>query len=92
MGMDLCTADASGSHDLRYNWNGWSYLIDLLNSWGVDTSEFVGFNDGDLISEETCKKVAAALELHLDELSDKDRKWLEPHIEEWRNSGGFRQW
>jgi len=90
MGMDLvaCNPDAK---DGRYNWAGWEYLFELLDGWDVDLSEFSGFNDGDLISEETCKKVADAIEEHLNELELDDRIWLEPHIELWRNCGGYEQ-
>lgn len=76
----------------RYNWTGWSYIINLLNKWGINTNEFSGLNDGDVICDETCKKVADAIEKHLSDLDAKDRKWLEPHIILWRTCGGYRQW
>ena len=76
----------------RYNLCGWVSLINLLHSWDIDTSEFSGFNDGDLICAATCKIVAQTIKDHLDELSEQDRKWLEPHIELWQTSGGYRQY
>jgi hypothetical protein len=75
-----------------YNLAGWRGLFDLLGSWGVDTSEFRGCNDGDVISQATCQQVAEAIEQHLPELDPEDQDWLQPHIVFWRNSGGFEQW
>ena len=76
----------------RYNWSGWSYICNLLNEWGVNTSEFSGMNDGEVISEETCKKVADAIEAHLDELDKEHREWLKDDIALWRTCGGYRQY
>jgi hypothetical protein len=86
MGMDLTGAG------LSYNWWAWRRLLELLASWCVDVSELTCTNDGDLISEQTCLAVADAIEVHLNELSDTEYDWLEPHIELWRNSGGVTQW
>lgn len=76
----------------RYNISGWSYIWDQLNRWGVDTSEFSGYNDGDKISAKTCRAVADAIEKHLPEMSERDRRWLEPHVILWRTCGGYRQY
>lgn len=46
----------------RYNWTGWSWLVEKLDEWGVDISEFADMNDGDEISEATCRAVADAIE------------------------------
>ena len=86
MGMDLVGVD------LSYNWRSWGFLISRLNEWGVDTSEFRGTNDGDIISKETCIAVADAIERHLCELDDDDREFLEPHIDKWRTCNGCEQW
>lgn len=75
----------------RYNWSGWSRQIDLLDQWGVDTSEFAGMNDGDVISQATCEAVADAIEAHLEELSPEEASWLSPKIALWRTCGGYRQ-
>lgn len=76
----------------RYNWNGWTFQYKLLNDWGVDTSELSRWNDGAEISKLTCLKIADAIEKHLNELSEEDRKWLKPKIILWRTCGGYRQW
>jgi len=86
MGMDLIGAQ------LSYNWSGWEWLVEKLDEWGVDVSEFRFSNDGDLISKETCIKVAQAIEEHLDELDYEFQEWLEPHIFHWRECGGCRQY
>ena len=52
---------------LSFNWEGWRELVSKLEEWGVDTSEFCFHNSGKLISEETCKSVAAVIEQHRDE-------------------------
>jgi len=100
MGMDLKpinpTPDAPKDEDGRlewgrYNWTGWRWIVDHLQAWGVSTSEFKGCNDGDPISAETCRKVADAIEAHLPELEERDRKWLAPHVERWRTCGGYQQ-
>jgi hypothetical protein len=75
----------------RYNWHGWGVLRGKLEEWGVDTSEFSGCNDGDLISAKTCRKVADAIEAHLPELSEEYQNWLQPHIARWRTCGGYAQ-
>jgi hypothetical protein len=77
---------------LMFNWTGWRWLIDRLDDWGVDTCEFVYHNDGDFISAATCSQVADAIETHLGEVNDEDRRWLEKQIPFWRYSGGFEQW
>ena len=75
----------------RYNWSGWSFLQNLLNEQGVDLSEFSGYNDGEVISEATCLKVADAIEAALPTLSEREREWLTPHIQRWRTCGGYEQ-
>jgi hypothetical protein len=101
MGMDLKprnpTADAPkdaeyGGHVWgRYNWSGWTYITNKLAEWGVPLDEFSGLNDGDIISAETCCKVADAIDAHLHELDDRDRAWLGPHALLWRTCGGYEQ-
>ena len=86
MGMDLIGAG------LSYNWSGWSWLVEHLRLWGVDVSEFQFTNDGDPISRNTCLAVAEAIETHLDELDGDYRKWLESHIDRWRQCRGCEQW
>ena len=94
MGMDLHSVASTIGEPLwiPYNWNGWRWLIEHLQKWGVDTKQFSFSNDGELISDEVCKAVASALSAHIDELDDEHRSWIEPHIVAWRSSGGFRQW
>ena len=76
----------------RYNWAGWRWLLDYLDDKGLDLSEFAGSNDGDLISDETCKKVANLIEEGLPALDDEYREWLTPHVQLWRTCGGYRQY
>jgi hypothetical protein len=76
----------------RYNWTGWAYITNKLAEWGVPLGEFDGSNDGKLITARTCRLVADAIELHLNELEAEDQKWLEPHIQLWRTCGGYRQY
>lgn len=76
----------------RYNWTGWFWLIEHLDQWGVDTSEFDGCNDGNQIKAVTCRAVADAIEKHLPELPRIDQQWLKPHIMLWRTCGGYRQY
>lgn len=101
MGMDLKPINPSAGAPRhadgeikwgRYNWSGWRWLVDHLNEWGVDTSEFKGMNDGDPISEGTCIKVAEAIEAHLDELELRDQQWLKNHPTLWRTCGGYLQY
>jgi hypothetical protein len=35
--------------------------------------------------------IADAIEAHLDELDELHRKWLAPHIDDWRICGEIRQ-
>jgi len=76
----------------HYNWSGWAYLVDFLNAHDVDTSEFTGWNNGDLICAATCKEVAKTIEKYAGGLSPEDREWLLPHAELWRTCGGYRQY
>lgn len=101
MGMDLSPIAPESDYTLdgwiepcavSYNWNGWSWLQEHLDRWGVDLTEFKGFNDGDVISKETCVNVADAIESNLSEIDGKHKAWLQPHIRCWRECGGFEQW
>lgn len=76
----------------RYNWAGWGWLLDKLEDWGLDLSEFSGSNDGDAISEETCVKVSKLIAEHLPELEPDDRSWIEKHVQLWATCGGYEQW
>lgn len=75
----------------RYNWSGWSYIIDRLNEWGVDTSTFAGCNDGAVIPDEVCKQVADAIEKNAPNLDEEHRDWLLGHVLLWRTCGGYEQ-
>jgi hypothetical protein len=100
MGMDLKPIEPSANAPTTekygitwggYSWAGWVKQIDYLQKWGIDTSEFSNINDGEVISKETCLKVADAIEQHLDELSEEHKLWLHPKIELWRTCGGYEQ-
>lgn len=75
----------------RYNWTGWSWLWEHLAEWGIDTRDFSGSNDGELIPAEKCVEVANAIEAHIGELDEEHQAWLRPHIKLWRTCGGYRQ-
>jgi hypothetical protein len=98
MGMDLVPrrpSIASPKIDLRYNWNGWSNLITYLEKWGVDTTEFGGWNNGDTICVKTCLAVATAIDAHYDTLSKEGKEWLQGHADQWRmlaKAGGGLQY
>ena len=83
--------DRTGAVWGRYNLIGWLTLIAFLKKWDVDVREFSSINVGEVISAETCEKVAAAIEKHLPELRHSDRAWLEPDIILWRTCGGYQQ-
>lgn len=99
MGMDLIPQNPSddaptdewGVTPGRYNWAGWHYITTKLEEWGVPLDEFANSNNGDIISEATCKLVADAIEQHLPELPEEDRTWLTPHVALWRTCGGYAQ-
>ena len=99
MGMDLLHINPATDHrtgkyiarDLQYNWSAWRMLEEMLDSWGVDTSEFRFVNDREVISADTCRRVADALESHQEELEYLNLSWLKGHIPAWRDSGGFEQ-
>jgi len=79
----------------RYNWRGWGFLCDFLCKAGLNPDElgFSGLNDGHVITEENCKKVADAIEQNLHTLEeDEDKEWLSEHIVRWRTCGGYEQW
>ena len=101
MGMDLIVIaptknapkDTNGNIiDGRYNISGWTTLWNLLIDWNIDVSEFSGYNDGEIICQETCQDVAKAIEDNLHTLDEKHKNWLQPHIELWRTCGGYEQW
>ena len=81
----------------RYNWFGWGTLMDFLSDHGWDkddTSEFAGTNDGYVISDATCKKVADTIEKFKTDYTapfvlvpDVDQE-----IQLWRTCGGYEQW
>lgn len=102
MGMDLhpfnpddeAPRDDEGNlKTLQFNLSGWATLRAWLYAMGVDVSQFATYNDeGTLINESTCRRVAEVIESHLGRMDDENRAWLEPQIPYWRHCGGFRQW
>ena len=54
--------------------------------------EFSGFNDGHRIPSEKCKIVAKLLEDNFEKLTSTEKRWLKPHINLWKFSGGFSYW
>ncbi len=103
MGMDLIPLRKDKQqYWLHYNWCGWSTLIDFLRKLGVDTDEFSGWNDGEVISGNTCKEVSKTLEDHFDEFTEEfsdggetdeeTSKFCKHHIDHWKKCGGFRQY
>jgi hypothetical protein len=94
MGMDRCSIKSTtgSTITLSYNWSGWEWWINHLEQWGVDTHELVFHNDGNRISEETGGSVATALAEYLHELDSSERHWVQNHVHQWLNCGGFKQW
>lgn len=86
------TAENNGAY-LHYNWSGWSWLISMLQEH-MDTSDFSGSNDGDVLNGATCKAVAKTLEEYINKAncSPEDREWLTPHIPIWRWAKLLRQY
>ena len=79
----------------RYNWSGWSWILNHLREWGMsqeDLSYFSGCNDGDLIPTKTCQRVADLIEKNLDTLEPDDQVWIKEDIILWRTCGGYRQY
>lgn len=77
----------------QYSWSGWNRLLEYLEKWGdVPLNEFAGTNDGDIISDETCKKVADSLERHLVDIEDDYREEFKSDIVLWRTCGGYKQY
>jgi hypothetical protein len=63
MGMDLIPNNR-GIASISYNLSAWRTLRTFLDEHDALTDEFSTFNDGDLIKEETCKRVADVMEDH----------------------------
>jgi hypothetical protein len=85
MGMYLIPVKRGRS--LSYNAGAWDELIDILDSWGVDTRELWSRTDDDLISEATCRAVGEALQAHMNEIDF--LYWKDAY--NWKSSGGFEK-
>lgn len=96
MGMDLISRrNRRKISGLHYNWTGWRTLWGYLNLWGVNTDEFSQWNEGAVISGQTCRVVAEKIREHQAELLHHGSEWIEGHEEGWRafgDSGGCEQW
>lgn len=77
---------------IRYNWTGWSFLVDHLDEWGVDISRLAGDNSGNLIPRTTCQAIAEAIKSNIHTLPQEDQDWLRPHIPMWRWGRNYRQY
>lgn len=82
-----------GSHRWgHYNWDRWRWLWSFLEPH-MDLSEFSGYNDGDEISDATCKQVANVIREQAPKLEDEeDRAWILEHAKLWETCGGYRQY
>jgi hypothetical protein len=79
----------------RYNWSGWGALMDFLSDHGWDKddmSEFAGTNDGYVISDATCKKVADTIEKFKVDYTAIFVHGIDQDIQLWRTCGGYEQW
>lgn len=85
----------------RYNIWGWGCLYEFLRRYDVDTGEFSGCNDGDLIKAATCRKVADTIESHFDAYlqafgvditKEEVVERFKLDIVLWRTCGGYRQY
>ena len=77
---------------LHYNWLNWEWLFDHLDKWGVDTSTFSFYNEGEVIPADVCRAVASAIQSNLSELDEGARQWIRPQIGLWQTCGGYAQW
>lgn len=93
MGMDLIPVKPEPfvQPSLHYNWCGWRTLVGFLEKNEVDISEFSGWNDGELISQETCRKVANVIEDNLVEFKKTYERDMDDDINFWRHCGGCNQ-
>lgn len=91
---DKVNADNGGDYgpSLHYNWSGWSFITNFLESHGLDMSTFSGDNSGDLIPRDICMQAADIIEKHIGELPQEDQDWLKPHIESWRWAKNYKQY
>lgn len=95
MGMDLVPrkSDAETPH---YNWSGWRFLSEFLDTHGVLVS-LVGQNDGEWLSAAECREIAKAIEEHAAEYNEAyggdfhGPNPAGPHAKAWRESRGMRQ-
>jgi hypothetical protein len=94
MGMDLHPVKSEPfiQPSLHYNWCGWRTLVKILNENGVDTSEFSGINDGELISIETCREVAIVIEDNRKRFEEIYKWNMDNDINFWRHCGGCYQY
>lgn len=73
MGMDLVplsVKDESDDENMHFhaNWSGWSAIASMLDSLGVDMTNFSGSNDGDVVEQETAESWGRAVEENFDNL------------------------
>ena len=72
----------------RYNVTGWIALKKYLAEHNVVlANELPGYNDGDLISDSVCRKIAEVLDM-----ATGDDSWLQGHANWWRTCGGCWVW
>jgi hypothetical protein len=100
MGMDLVPINPNANAPLDkygniqygfYNLSKWGRFRDLLILWHIYEDELNDFNDGEIISFDTCLIIADALDAHFEELCQEDKDWLKGHSQLWRTCGGYRQ-
>jgi hypothetical protein len=90
--MDYIGRNGSTFH---LNWAGHSYMYSLLSQLGADLTEWSDFNDGEYISERTCKEWAALLKRNmsrLSELSEDKEKWILDFASFLDQCGGCNQY
>jgi len=95
MGMDLL---AKNGEAMRYNLQGWSWVVSFMKQHGVNTDDFVYTNDGFPIPEEVCKAAAQAIRdgsVEYNHAFGGEHYGEAPaneHAKFWENSGGVEQW
>lgn len=95
MGIDL--SPLQGAESLHFNWSGWRFVVDFADKHGIDTSEFAGSNDGEVLPDETCRALADQIEDHHEEWNAAfagESYGLNPaagHAVAFRTAGGFEQ-
>jgi hypothetical protein len=70
----------------------WAMLVELFYELGGRMEGFSTSNDGEVIPEYVCQRVADKLEANLERFVEEDQLFIRSIIPFWRYCGGCRQW